>query len=58
MQDTIGFEDCTIRFGSVHSAGFNVVFCDGSVHWIGYDIDQETHFRLGNRRDRLTVTLP
>ena len=28
-----------------------MVFCDGSVHLIGYGIDQEIHRCLCNRRD-------
>ena len=43
------------RFGSAHSGGCNFVFLDGSVHFIRYDIDEEVHRRLGNRRDGLTV---
>jgi prepilin-type N-terminal cleavage/methylation domain-containing protein/prepilin-type processing-associated H-X9-DG protein len=31
------------RFGSAHSSAFNVVFCDGSVHSIGYDVDPVAH---------------
>jgi prepilin-type processing-associated H-X9-DG protein len=37
------------RFGSAHSTGFNVVFCDGSVHTIAYDIDALSHRALANR---------
>jgi prepilin-type N-terminal cleavage/methylation domain-containing protein len=37
-------------FGSAHS-NFHMSMCDGSVHSIAYSIDQEIHFRLGNRDD-------
>lgn len=40
-----------IRFGSAHVAGFHMVYCDGSVHFIGYEVDGEVHFRAGDRRD-------
>jgi prepilin-type processing-associated H-X9-DG protein len=44
--------DITINtFGSAHPAGFNVVFCDGSVRLISYTIDEFNYMRLGNRGD-------
>ena len=34
-----------------HAAGLNTAYCDGSVHFVGYDIDPEVHFRSGHRSD-------
>ncbi len=50
-QDTPGFEGCTKRFGSVHSAGLNGSFCDGSVRFISYDIDPWVYYSYGSRND-------
>ena len=48
----------TFCFGSAHSAGFNMVLCDGSVHSISYSVDGETHRCLGNRKDGQAVQAP
>ena len=48
---------CDVIFGSAHPAGFQVVFCDGSVHILDFSIDLEIHRRLGNRKDKLPVGL-
>jgi hypothetical protein len=53
-QDTPGARDEYI-FGSAHAAGCTFAFCDGSIHNISYAIDAETHRRLGNRADGLTI---
>jgi prepilin-type N-terminal cleavage/methylation domain-containing protein len=39
------------RFGSAHPSSFQMVFCDGSVHSIPYDIDPLAHRALAHRFD-------
>jgi prepilin-type N-terminal cleavage/methylation domain-containing protein/prepilin-type processing-associated H-X9-DG protein len=38
-------------FGSAHPGAFNMVFCDGSVHQISYEIDGVLHEYLAHRKD-------
>jgi len=38
-------------FGSVHSGGLNMAFCDGSVQTISYDVDEAVYFHYGGRGD-------
>jgi type II secretory pathway pseudopilin PulG len=47
--------DYTWRFGGPHSGGWQSVFCDGSVHFLSYDMEPRNHARLGNRRDGETI---
>ena len=38
-------------FGSAHPSGFNMAFCDGSVHRLSFSIDPNIHACLCNRKD-------
>lgn len=42
--------------GAAHPGGFNVVFADGSVHLIDYEIELETFNQLANRADGETIS--
>lgn len=44
--------DDQYRFGSAHTNGVNVVFCDGSVTTINFSIESKVWEHLGNRADR------
>ena len=54
MQDTSGFSYYA-AFGSAHSNGFHMAFCDGSVKMIAYTIEPEIHHYLGNRKDGMAI---
>jgi len=44
------------RFGSSHTAGFNMLFGDGGVRFIRYDIDLTNFSRLGDVKDGNPIT--
>lgn len=44
-------------FGSAHSGVIHMAMCDGAVRSLSVSLDRETHRRLGNRKDRQTVSL-
>jgi prepilin-type N-terminal cleavage/methylation domain-containing protein/prepilin-type processing-associated H-X9-DG protein len=48
LRDTRGYTN-TYKFGSAHPSGLNMVYCDGSVHHISYEIDPAVFKRAGNR---------
>jgi prepilin-type processing-associated H-X9-DG protein len=60
QQDQAGLAPPTpqVKFGSAHVSGFNMLFCDGSVHQIPYDIDARVHSYLASRLDGNSVTPP
>jgi prepilin-type N-terminal cleavage/methylation domain-containing protein len=47
--------DITWRFGSAHSGGFLMAFCDGSVHSVSFTIDKTVHANLGARNDGAVI---
>jgi prepilin-type N-terminal cleavage/methylation domain-containing protein/prepilin-type processing-associated H-X9-DG protein len=48
-RDTFGFQSSQL-YGSPHFGGFNVVYCDGHVANIAYDVDMAVFFKMGTRR--------
>ena len=54
LQDSPGY-DSYFNFGSAHSNGFHMAFCDGSVQMIPYSIDMQVHANLGNKADGFVI---
>jgi prepilin-type processing-associated H-X9-DG protein len=44
-------EACAVRFGSAHSSVFQVVWCDGHVEALSYNIDMEEFETMAVRND-------
>jgi prepilin-type N-terminal cleavage/methylation domain-containing protein/prepilin-type processing-associated H-X9-DG protein len=55
LQDIPGGDHGYYYFGSAHSTGLNMAFCDGSVRSIAYEIDPELHRRYASRMDGLPI---
>jgi len=49
--------DFGYNFGAIHPSGFNVVYADGHVGTLQYDIDLATFNALGHRSDGLSLTV-
>jgi prepilin-type N-terminal cleavage/methylation domain-containing protein len=54
MQDTAGYSNSQI-FGSAHPNGFVMVFCDGSVHRLGFAIDPTLLGHMANRNSNVAI---
>jgi prepilin-type N-terminal cleavage/methylation domain-containing protein/prepilin-type processing-associated H-X9-DG protein len=54
LQDTPGQYN-GVSFGSAHSSGFQMAFCDGSVQMMNYTINITVHGQLCDRRDGKVV---
>ena len=55
-QDSRGI-DARYSFGSAHPGSFGVVFCDGSVRSVAYDVDMAALTSAAHRRDGGTAAL-
>jgi prepilin-type N-terminal cleavage/methylation domain-containing protein/prepilin-type processing-associated H-X9-DG protein len=48
LRDTWGYQ-AALRFGSAHVGGCNMLYCDGRVEIVAYDVDPAVHKRAGDR---------
>jgi prepilin-type N-terminal cleavage/methylation domain-containing protein/prepilin-type processing-associated H-X9-DG protein len=44
-------ETNTLRFGSAHAAALNMLYCDGSVRFVAYDVEPGVFLQSGRRAD-------
>jgi hypothetical protein len=57
VQDRPGWNGGSVfRYGSAHPAGIHVVFCDGSVQGVAYDVNPKVFWAMGGRDDEEAVT--
>jgi prepilin-type N-terminal cleavage/methylation domain-containing protein/prepilin-type processing-associated H-X9-DG protein len=54
-RDRAGVDDWWL-FGSAHANGCNMLFCDGAVETISYDVDPWVWNYLGGRNDKKTIS--
>ena len=54
MQHQSGYAH-DLAFGSAHTNGMHMAFCDGSVKIINYTINYGTHYRLGVKNDGMVI---
>jgi hypothetical protein len=55
LQDRAGYAGTGFQFGGTHAGIFQVVFCDGSVRGIAYEIAPSLFKLLGHRKDGQVV---
>ncbi len=49
--DSTNDANAELKFGSAHTSGFNMAYCDASVRFVNFDIDPDVHRLRGNRSD-------
>lgn len=49
LRDRPGYANSLI-FGSAHTVGLNMAYCDGSVQFVSFSVDPQVHLQAGNRK--------